>query len=119
MSLYNIAAAATENLLGRLLRRALLVILLAGCAIVAVYHFTSAGTVALEGLYGALYAQLIVGGIFTAFALVTLAILWAMGRKAAKTKSPPVDIPREKQAAMLVEAAMLGYEMGHKKQRAS
>jgi len=119
MSLYNIAAAATENLLGRLLRRVLLAILLAICAIVAIYHFTAAGTVALEGLYGALYAQLIIGSIFTAFALITLAILWAMGRKAAKPRSPPIDTPREKQAAMLVEAAMLGYEMGHKKQRAS
>ena len=119
MSLYNIAAAATDHLVGRLLRRALLLVLLAGCAIVAIYHFTAAGTVALEGLYGALYTQLIVGGIFTVLALLALVILWAMGRKAAKPSEPVVAVPREMQMAMLLEAAMLGYGMAKKKERAN
>jgi hypothetical protein len=114
MGLYNIAAAATDHLVGRLLRRALLAFLMAAFAIVAIYHFTVAGMLALEALYGALHAQLIVAGIYSAAAAMSLAILWASGRKIAIPRAAVPSQPREAQLAMLVEAVMLGYSLARK-----
>jgi lysylphosphatidylglycerol synthetase-like protein (DUF2156 family) len=119
MNLYNIAAAVTDHLVGRLLRRALFALLCAGFAIVALYHFTVAGTLALEFYYGSVNAQLIVGAIYTVCALIALTIMWTMGRKAATPREPALAAPREMQVAMLVEAVMLGYSMGKKRERAS
>ena len=91
MSLYNIAAAATDHLLGRLLRRALLALVMAAFAIVAIYHFTVAGMLALEAHFGDLHAQLIVAAIYTALAAISYAILWAMGRKNATSSAPALS----------------------------
>ena len=119
MRLEHIAGIAFDHIFRRLLRRALLALLMAGFAVVALYHFTIAGTLALEAQYGVLQAQLVVAAIYSAFALITLAIWWAMGRLAASASSPALAAPREMQMAMLVEAVMLGYQMGKKGERAS
>jgi hypothetical protein len=120
MSLYNTVTAAAGHFAGRLLRRALLAFLMVVFALVALYHFTSAGTVALEQQYGTLYAQLIVGAIYIALTLISLMILWIMGRKHTTAAAPAVaPASAEMQMAMLVEAGMLGYSMGKKKERAS
>jgi hypothetical protein len=118
MSLYNIAAAATDHLLGRLLRRALLALVMAAFAIVAIYHFTIAGMLALAVRFGDLQAQLIVAAIYTALAAISYAILWAMGRKNATPSAPGLSATREMQLAMLVEAAMLGFSLTKKGKRA-
>jgi hypothetical protein len=120
MSLYNTVTAAAGHFAGRLLRHALLAFLTVVFALVALYHFTAAGTVALEQQYGALYAQLIVGAIYIALMLISLAIWWVMGRKPTTAAAPAVaPASTEMQLAMLVEAGMLGYSMGKKKERAS
>lgn len=120
MGIYNTVTAAAGHFAGRLLRRALLAFLMVVFALVALYHFTAAGTVALEQQYGGLYAQLIVGAIYIALMLISLTILWAMGRKTATAGAPAVaPASAEMQLAMLVEAGMLGYAMGKKKERAS
>ena len=118
MHLEKIATQAFDHIFGRTLRRAVLVIVIAGFAIAAIYHFAAAGTLGLEARYGALHAQLIVGGIFAVLALVAYAMLWAMRNKPAIAEGPAVSIPRETQLAVLIEALMAGYSMAKKGKRA-
>jgi hypothetical protein len=117
MQLDQIAGMVVDHLFGRMLRRALLAFLMAALAIAGIYHFTAAGTLSLEVQYGALRAQLIVGAIFTAFALIAYAILWAMRTRAPSASSPTLSGQREMQIAMLVEAVMLGYALARKGER--
>jgi hypothetical protein len=119
MRLEHIVTAAVEHLLARLLRRALLAILIAGLAIVAIYHFTIAGTLGLETQYSALQARLIIGGIYTAFALVVGAVLWSMRSKVTGAGAAALAPQREMQLAMLVEAVMVGYALARKGERVS
>lgn len=118
MRLENIFAEATDHLVGRLLRRAFVMAVIAVCAVVALYHFTIAGTIALTGHYGDLYARLIIGGIYTAVALISFVILWAMRAKSAHHGgAPALSSPRGAQLIMLVEAVMLGYALARKGER--
>ena len=114
MNLQSIAAAVAKHLFGRLLRRALLVLAIAALAVVALYHFTAAGMLALEMRFSDLHAQLIVAGIYTALAAIALTILWATRHPRAKSSAPELNHQRETQLVMLVEAAMLGYELARK-----
>jgi uncharacterized membrane protein len=120
MRVDQIMAGVAEHLVGRLLRRALIAAVMAACAVVALYHFTIAGTIALQGPYGDLYARLIVGGIYALLSIIALSILWAMRSKpAAFTGASALSNPREIQLVMLVEAVMLGYTLARKRERAS
>jgi hypothetical protein len=114
MNLQTIAAAVASHLFGRLLRRALLGLVMAALAIVAIYHFTVAGMLALETRFDALHAQLIVAAIYSALAVISLTILWVTGRHRAKARAPLLTHQREMQVATLIEAAMLGYELARK-----
>lgn len=118
MRLDHLAMAAIDHLLGRVLRRALLAILIAALMVTAIFHFTVAGTLALEIQYGAMHARLIVGAIYAALALIAFAALWAMRAKSASTSTPALGGQREMQMAMLVEAVMLGYALARKGERA-
>ena len=120
MQAARIMAFVAEHLVGRLLRRALIAVLMAACAVVALYQFTIAGTIALQGQYGDLYARLIVGGIYAFLTIVSLSVLWAMRPKpAGSAGTPALSNPREMQLIMLVEAVMLGYALARKRERAS
>ena len=117
MRLDHIAWIAVDHLLGRLIRRALLVLAIAIFALVAIYHFTVAGTLALDAQVGELQAQLIVGAIFAGVGVIALVILWAMhGRRTAASTPIPSDKAREMQLVMLVEAVMLGYSLARKRE---
>jgi predicted membrane-bound mannosyltransferase len=119
MRLDHIASVAVDHLLGRLIRRALLAAAIAIFAVVAIYHFTVAGTLALDAQFGELEAQLIVGAIFAAAALIAFGILWAMrGQRTASSTPILSDNPREMQLVMLVEAVMLGYSLARKREPA-
>lgn len=116
MRLNDIPEFAIHLLFGRLLHRAIGGALLALFALIAVYHFTIAGTLALDAEVGPLYARLIVAAIYTAAALVALIVLWA-----TRTKPPITDetaaalaSPRNTQIVMLIEAVMLGYSLARK-----
>jgi hypothetical protein len=117
MQIEHIAGVVFDRIFGRILRRALLVVMFAIFALVALYHFTNAGTIGLEIRFGAMQAQLIIAGIYTAFALVSLAIWWGLARKTAVADRPAATVPREMQMAMLVEAVMVGYSLAKKNQR--
>jgi type VI protein secretion system component VasK len=119
MNFNSLVAAATTRLLGRMLRRALVVVVMGVCAMIALYHFTVAGNIALTGQFGDLNARLIIGVTYAVIALISLVILWAMRSKSAKSNdTPTLNSPYESQLVMLVEAAMLGYSLARKGQRA-
>ena len=113
MNLYNTASAA----LGRLLWRAMLAFVVVIFGIVAVYHFTAAGTLALATRFGDLHAQLIVAAIYTVIVAISLTILWATSRKRAKPKPPTMSNPRATQIAMLIEALVVGFSLARKGKR--
>jgi hypothetical protein len=116
MRLSGVSEVAVSLLFGRLLRRALGAALLVLFALIAVYHFTIAGTLALDAEVGVLYARLIVAAIYTAAVLVTLIVLWATRTKPLITDQTADALmsPRNAQIAMLIEAATLGYALARK-----
>lgn len=118
MNFNNLIAAATDRLLGRMLRRALVVVVLGVCTIIALYHFTIAGNIALTGQFGDLNARLIIGAVYAAISLISLVILWVMRSKSAGAATPVLGKPAEMQLVMLVEAVMLGYALARKGERA-
>jgi sugar phosphate permease len=113
-----IAGIAVNQLLGRALRRLLVAALMVLFALVALYQFTSAGTLALAADHGPLSAHLIVGAIYSGAALVAFAAVWAMRPKPANAGMPALAEPRQMQLVMLIEAAMLGYALARKSDRA-
>lgn len=119
MRLEHMVTAAVGHLLGRVMRRAILAILMAVLAVVALYQFTIAGTFALEGPYGVVNARLIVGGIYAALALIAGLTLWILRNKTAAPATPALASQREMQMAMLVEAVMVGYALARKGERVS
>jgi hypothetical protein len=119
MSIGNIAAAAAEELVAKYLWRVLVALMLALFALAALYHLTAAGFLVLEAQFGAIHARLIVAGIFVALTLASAGVLWVMQRKAATPTLPGEPGPRAMQIAMLVEAAMLGFEVSRKNPKAS
>jgi hypothetical protein len=114
-----IAEIVFNYLFGRALRRAMLVALIGVFTLIAIYHFTIAGTLASEAQYGLLYARLIVGAAYSAAALITTIIFWAMRTKRSNEKQvvAATGAPRHAQIAMLIEAGMLGYTFGRKSGR--
>jgi hypothetical protein len=120
MRVDQIVAAAASHFIARLLRLAVAAVALLIFAVVAVYHFTIAGMIALDGQVGALDTRLIVGGVYAALALVALAFLLARGRRNGKSAlAPALGSSREVQLIMIVEAVMLGYSLARKRERAS
>ena len=120
MHVDQIVASVASQLVTRIVRRALAAAALAIFTVIAVYHFTAAGMIALDGQVGALDARLIVGTVYAALALISLIFLWALERtNNTRTASPALGSPREFQLVMLVEAAMLGYSLARKRERAS
>ncbi len=113
MNLYNTAAAAV----GRLMWRTMLALFVAIFGIVAIYHFTAAGTLALASRFGDLHAQLIVAAIYTVIVAISLIILWATARKRVKPKAPTLSNPRATQIAMLIEALVVGFSLARKSSR--
>lgn len=118
MQLDQIAATAMSHLMGRLMRRAVAAAITVLFALIAIYQFTVAGTIALETQHGALNAHLIVAGIYVVLALIAFAMFWAMRAKSLGDGMPAVSQPREMQLIMLVEAVMLGYALARKSDRA-
>ena len=116
MQLSQIPEFAIRHLFSRLKRRAIGAALLALFTLISVYHFTVAGMLVLEGIYGMLYARLIVAAIYAAAAFIVLIVFWATRPKPLikdQTTDALVSL-RDTQIAALVEAAMLGYAMARK-----
>ena len=116
MQLSHITDFAIRHLFGRLLRRATGMALLVLFTLIAVYHFTVAGTLELKGAYGALYARLIIAAIYLAAALIMLIVMWTVRTKSLikDQAADAVSSSRDAQMAGLIEAAVLGYAMARK-----
>jgi hypothetical protein len=115
-----------SRLLGRMLRRLLAVAILALFVLVALYHLTIAGTLALEGLYGALDARLIVVAIYAALAVIIFIYLFATRGQAPaaeaptrKTRAASRNTPQDVRVAELLESLLLGYTTARRKSRHS
>lgn len=117
MRIEDVAGVAFAHVFGRFFRRALLAVIIAALAIVALYYFTLAGTIALELRYGALDARVIMGAIYAAIAVV-VAMVWAARGRPASSSAPVPSGQRDMQIAMLIEAVMLGYALARKGTRA-
>jgi len=117
MRIDQVAGVAIDHLVGRLLRRALILLVFAVCAIVALYQFTVAGNGELETQFGIVQAHLIVGAVYAAVASIALVIWWAMRSKTVSPNIPALNPQRELQIAMLIEAVMLGYSLARKSDR--
>jgi len=116
MRLEQIAGLAFGHLLGRLMRRLALMLLVIISAIVAIYQFTVAASLALETHYDAVQAKLVVGAIYAGIAAVLAMVLWAL-RQRNNRVAPQTSLAqqREVQLVMLVEALMLGYGLAKKR----
>ena len=110
MRIDHILADIAQQLAGRLFRRLLLAVAIGIAALAGLYNASVAGRLALEVEYGAVYAYLIVAGIYAA--LVLAGIVWWMLQDRSASPAAPLapQAPRE-QVAMLIEAAMLGYSL--------
>jgi hypothetical protein len=110
------AIIAINQVFGWVLWRAVGYALIGLFALLALYHFTAAGTLLLEAWVGALYARLILAALFTVAALVVFGILARM--RANSLRQPPrgpLSEHRPMQIAMLVEALILGFSSVRKK----
>ena len=117
MSLAQIAEATAGRLFGKLMLYAALAFLAGIFALVALYHFTVAGITALEMQFGVIYARLIVAGVYVALTMASAGMLWALARRAAKPSPAREPAPRHIQLAMVIEAAILGFEVARKGRR--
>ena len=113
MRLEHIVSLAINQLMGRLLRRVVFMTLLGLFALAAIYHFSVAGILALEGMFGALYARLIIAGVDLVIALAFFGILYFTRAKPLPTKSRPgiSRAPQDVQIAMLIESVLQGYAL--------
>jgi hypothetical protein len=117
MRLTDIAEATVSQIVGRLMRRAVLFALLGILAIVTLYYASAAGSVALALTYGPITAYLVMAGIYALLAIAVLITILATRPKAAAVQDSlgsPLASPRNMQIAMLVEAVMLGYTLARK-----
>jgi hypothetical protein len=118
MRVDHLVEAAIGHVIGRLVWRAALTLIFALCVVIALYHFTIAGTTALEADFGALYARLIIGAIYAAVAFIALAIFWLQShRPRLAGAATALSSPQQTQLIMLVEAVMLGYQLARKGDR--
>lgn len=122
MRIDQLIGVSISHLMRRVVRRALAAVALAVFAVVALYHFTVAGLISLDGQFGTLDARLIVGGIYGALALIALGAFWVLGRSPDNTRAPALTAGNQRElqlAAMLIEAVMLGYALARKRERAN
>jgi hypothetical protein len=125
MKIESIVSQFFGRLMGRLLRRLVATGFLALFILVALYHLTIAGILALEALYGALDARLIVTGIYAALAVVIFIYLFATRAKAPAAKATTRKtrantaraMPQDVRVAELLESLLLGYTTARRRSR--
>jgi hypothetical protein len=113
MRLEHVVSQAINQLMGRLLRRVIVMTLLGLFALAAIYHLSVAGIIALEVVFGALYARLIIAGIDLVIALAFFGVLYMTRAKPLVAKHRPgiSRAPQDVQIAMLIESVLQGYAL--------
>jgi hypothetical protein len=92
MRLNHITEIVINNFFAKLLCRAIGAAVLVLFTLIAAYYFTIAGTLVLEGLYGMLYARLIVAVIYVAAALLCSAMPWRVNPVTASISRIPIIV---------------------------
>jgi uncharacterized membrane protein len=123
MGLQDMAAHAMRGVVDRIRRNAIAYSICAICAVAVLVLATGAGVLALVPLVGAVYALLIVAGVF--LSIIVLTMIWlqrseprpvrAMPVGAAATGDGSARATQFAQIAMIIEAVMLGYSMSRKR----
>ena len=122
MRLNDVVGMMFNGAAARLRRDALMYGTCAVCGVAALILASSASLLALEPIVGAVYARLIVGGVFVLIALIVVASvrLSQPGARHPVAAAQPQAAPRNQQfaqIAMIVEAVMLGYSLSKKSDR--
>jgi hypothetical protein len=123
MSIQATVMNAVRGFLDTAKRSAIAYSICALCGLAILILATGAGVMALIPLVGAVYAQLIVAGVFLAVILVTLFWLQRSGRPHQPARAVPAGAATEAvqhqaqfaQIAMIIEALMLGYSMSRRR----
>lgn len=123
MRLTDIGAMAMGGVAARLRRDATGYAVCAVCALTAIVLMVWASVLALEPSAGAVYARLIVGGVFAAIAIaIVIALRLAHQPRQPATAGLHADTAAARSAqfaqlAMIVEAVMLGYALSRRSDR--
>jgi uncharacterized membrane protein YedE/YeeE len=123
MRLNDVVGMMFNGAAAKLRRDALVYGTCAVCGVAALILASSASLIALEPVVGAVYARLIVGGVF-----VLIALLVVVSVRLSQPGSRPQPVaaaqaqaaPRNQQfaqIAMIIEAVMLGYSLSRKSDR--
>jgi hypothetical protein len=122
MSLQNTLSHAVRGFVRKAQRSAIAYSVCALCGLAVLILATGAAVMALIPLVGAVYAQLIVAGVFLLVIVITM--LWLQRPAREPSQHVPVGAAAESatrgqaqfaQIAMIIEAVMLGYSMSRKR----
>jgi len=126
MSLQDMVSHAVRGFVQKAQRSAIAYSICALCGVAVLILATGAAIMALIPVVGAVYAQLIVAGVFLLVIVITMLWLQRPARAARQpaSKRMPVGAAAEAatrsqaqfaQIAMIIEAVMLGYSMSRKR----
>jgi hypothetical protein len=122
MGLQDMVSHAVRGFVQRAQRSAIAYSICALCGLAVLILATGAAVMALIPVVGAVYAQLIVAGVFLLVIVITM--LWLQRVPREPAKRVPVGAAAEAatrsqaqfaQIAMIIEAVMLGYSMSRKR----
>jgi uncharacterized membrane protein (DUF485 family) len=122
MGLQDMVSHAVRGFVQRAQRSAIAYSICALCGLAVLILATGAAVMALIPVVGAVYAQLIVAGVFLLVIVITM--LWLQRAAREPVRRVPVGAAAEAttrsqaqfaQIAMIIEAVMLGYSMSRRR----
>jgi hypothetical protein len=94
-------------------------VVIAASAVGAIFYLLAAAALALEPVVGAIYARLIVAGIFVLLGIAAAFAprLFRQESVIARAQAEADSLTREQKIAMIIEAALLGFSMSSSSRR--
>jgi hypothetical protein len=118
MALADIASATIGRIVGGLMRRLVCWVLVGVFGLAALYQGSVAVVLALEAQFGAVYAHLMIAGVYASLAIAVVIFLWVTVRRPFvndEYRKTLAKLPAEAQVATIIEALLLGYAMSRRK----
>ena len=118
MALSDLVTNTVGRIVGTLVRRVVCWVLVALFGLAALYQASVAAVVALEAHFGAVYAHLLMAGIYALLAIGILVFFWVTVRRPfvdQEYRDMLAKLPAEAQVATVVEALLLGCAMSRRK----
>jgi hypothetical protein len=118
MGLADLASTAVGRIVSRLLRRVVGWALVGLFGLAALYQASVAAVVALETVFGAFYAHLMMAGFYALVAIAIVIFLMMAARRPFvddEYRKTLAQLPVEAQVATIIEALLLGYAMSRRK----